>query len=104
MDNNDRILAVSHGPEASRAVWLDAKARESLVEHDVAAGMLARHTTPGVRWRTPPASELKPFACAATGPTAAHRVCRRAVQTYGCPSKLSAGHIMSCVNADRVRG
>jgi hypothetical protein len=41
MDNIDRILAVSRGPEGSRAVWLDAKEREGLVEHDVAAGMLA---------------------------------------------------------------
>ena len=41
MDNIDRIFAVSRGPEGSRAVWLDANERESLVEHDVAAGMLA---------------------------------------------------------------
>jgi exonuclease SbcC len=41
MDNIDRILAVTRTPEGSRAVWLDARERESLVEHDVAAGMLA---------------------------------------------------------------
>jgi exonuclease SbcC len=41
MDNIDRILAVTRCPDGSRAVWLDAKERESLVGQDVAAGMLA---------------------------------------------------------------
>jgi exonuclease SbcC len=41
MDNIDRILAVSRGPEGSTARWLDGRERENLVEEDVAAGMLA---------------------------------------------------------------
>ena len=40
MDNIDRILAVTRPPEGSRAVWLDAKERETLVDEDVTAGML----------------------------------------------------------------
>jgi exonuclease SbcC len=41
MDNIDRILAVTRTPQGSRATWLAPQQRDSLVETDVAAAMLA---------------------------------------------------------------